>query len=136
MKSFVIAYSAAVVVFLILDGIWLGIVAKSFYSEHLGDLLRKNFLPVPAMAFYMIYTAGLVFLAVRPGQTDISLLNVALYGAVVGFLSYGTYDMTNLATLRDWPWIVSAVDLVWGTVLSATVATASAFALRAFSGNA
>ena len=133
MKSFAIAYIAAVAAFLIIDGIWLGVVAKSFYAEHLGDLLRKNFLPIPAMAFYLAYTAGLVFLAVRPGQADISLASVAFYGAVVGFLSYGTYDMTNLATLRDWPWIVSVVDLLWGTILSASVATLSALALRNFS---
>lgn len=132
MKSFAIAYIAAVVAFLIIDGIWLGVVAKTFYTEHLGSLLRKDFLPLPATAFYLAYTAGLVFLAVRPGQVDISLASVAFYGAVVGFLSYGTYDMTNLATLRDWPWIVSVVDLMWGTVLSASVATLSAVALRHF----
>ena len=132
MKSFAIAYIGAVVAFLVIDGIWLGVVAKSFYAEHLGDLLRKNFLPIPAAAFYLAYTAGLVFLAVRPGQADISLASVAFYGAVVGFLSYGTYDMTNLSTLRDWPWIVSVVDLLWGTTLSASVATLSALALRYF----
>ncbi|MFK8081628.1 MAG: DUF2177 family protein [Granulosicoccus sp.] len=133
MKSFVIAYGAAVMAFLVLDGLWLGVVAKSFYADHLGDLLRRDFLPVPAIAFYMLYTAGLVFLAVRPGQTDITLGSVAFYGAIVGFLAYGTYDMTNLATLRDWPWIVSVVDLVWGTTLSATVALVAALALRYFS---
>ncbi|MFK7860748.1 MAG: DUF2177 family protein [Granulosicoccus sp.] len=132
MKSYAIAYSAAVVAFLVLDGIWLGLVAKSFYVDHLGELLRKNFQPAPAIAFYMLYTAGLVFLAVRPGQTDVSLGNVALYGAVVGFLAYGTYDMTNLATLRDWPLIVSLVDLAWGTTLSASVAFVSALVLRLF----
>ncbi len=132
MKSFVIAYGAAVLAFLVIDGIWLGVVAKSFYANHLGDLLRKNFLPLPAIAFYLAYTAGLVFLAVRPGQSDVSLASVALYGALVGFMAYGTYDMTNLATLRDWPWVVSVVDLIWGTVLSATVATVSAMALRHF----
>ena len=132
MKSFAIAYVAAVIAFMIIDGIWLGVVAKGFYAEHLGDLLRKNFLPLPAMAFYLLYTAGLVFLAVRPGQADVKLLSVALYGALVGFLSYGTYDMTNLSTLRDWPWIVSVVDVVWGTLLSASVATISALALRQF----
>lgn len=132
MKSFAIAHLAAVVAFLVIDGIWLGVVAKSFYAEHLGDLLRKNFLPLPALAFYVAYTAGLVFLAVRPGQVDVTLASVAFYGAVVGFLSYGTYDMTNLATLRDWPWLVSVVDLLWGTTLSASVAVVSALALRHF----
>jgi len=133
MKSFAIAYGAAVMAFIVLDAIWLGAVAKNFYADQLGTLLRKNFMPAPAIAFYLLYAAGLVFLAVRPGQAGISLGNVALYGALVGFLAYGTYDMTNLATLRDWPWLVSAVDLVWGTVLSASVATVSALAVRQFS---
>ncbi len=132
MKTYLIAYAAAVVAFLIIDGIWLGLVAKNFYADHLGDLLRKNFLVLPGALFYLAYTAGLVFLAVRPGQPDLSLANVAFYGAVVGFLAYGTYDMTNLATLRDWPVIVSVVDLMWGTVLSASVATASAVCVRYF----
>lgn len=133
MKSFAIAYSAAIVAFLIIDGLWLGVVAKSFYADQLRSLLRNDFLPLPAIAFYMVYTAGLVFLAVRPGQADVTLVSVALYGALVGFLSYGTYDMTNLATLRDWPWLVSVVDIVWGTLLSASVATIAALALRQFS---
>lgn len=132
MKPFLIAYCAAVIAFLIIDGLWLGVVAKSFYADNLGDLLRRRILALPAMAFYLMYTAGLVFLAVRPGQSDVGIASVALYGAIVGFLAYGTYDMTNLATLRDWPWIVSVVDLIWGTVLSASVATLSALALRQF----
>jgi len=133
MKSFAIAYAAAVIAFLVIDGLWLGVVAKSFYADNLGSLLRDKVLVLPALAFYLVYTAGLVFLAVRPGQVDVSLASVALYGAVVGFLAYGTYDMTNLATLRDWPLIVSVVDMIWGTVLSATVACISALALRQFS---
>ena len=132
MKSFFIAYIAAIVAFLVIDGLWLGVVAKSFYAGKLGELLRKDILAVPAMLFYLAYTAGLVFLAVRPGQADISLSSVVFYGALVGFLAYGTYNMTNLATLRDWPLAVSVVDLIWGTVLSASVAAISALALRQF----
>lgn len=129
MKSFFIAYITAVVAFLIIDGLWLGVIAKSFYAEYMKDFLRKDILVAPAAGFYLLYTAGLVFLAVRPGQLDISLFNVAAYGAIVGFLAYGTYDMTNYATLRDWPLIVSAVDLLWGTLLSAAVATLSRMVL-------
>jgi len=132
MKSFFIAYIAAIIAFLVIDGLWLGVVAKTFYTGKLGDLLRKDILPIPAMLFYLAYTAGLVFLAVRPSQPDISLISVVLYGALVGFLAYGTYNMTNLATLRDWPLAVSMVDLIWGTVLSASVAAISALALRQF----
>lgn len=132
MKHFLIAHLAAIGAFLIIDGIWLGVVAKGFYANHLGDMLRENFLVAPGAAFYVCYTAGLVFLAVRPLQPELSLVNVALYGAIIGFLSYGTYDMTNLSTLRNWPAIVSVVDLIWGTVLSAVVATVSAVCVRYF----
>ena len=100
MKPYLVAYCSAVVAFLIIDGLWLGVIAKNFYASQLGDLLRKNFLILPAAWFYLAYTAGLVFLAVRPMQAELALTNVALYGAIVGFLAYGTYDMTNLATLR------------------------------------
>jgi len=123
---------AAVTAFLVIDGIWLGIVARGFYANQMADLLRKNILAAPALAFYLMYTAGLVFLAVRPGQADVTLASVAFYGAVVGFLAYGTYNMTNLATITNWPWLVSAVDLIWGIVLSSTVATLSSLALRKF----
>ncbi|MFT4728559.1 MAG: putative membrane protein [Granulosicoccus sp.] len=133
MKNFLIAYGAAIVAFLVIDGIWLGLVAKDFYADNLGDLLRKDFLLLPGVIFYLMFTAGLVFLAVRPGQPDISLLNVALHGAVVGLLAYGTYDLTNLSTLRGWSPLLSIVDMVWGTVLSASVALSSAVCVRYFS---
>lgn len=132
MKIYLIAYFAAVVAFIIIDGLWLGIVARNLYASHMGDLLRKDFLVGPAAAFYLVYAAGLVFLAVRPMQPELSLLNVAAYGAIIGFLAYGTYDMTNLSTLRDWPVLISVVDLIWGTVLSASVATLSAVSVRYF----
>ncbi len=132
MKIYLIAYLAAVVAFIIIDGLWLGIVARNLYASQMGDLLRKEFLVGPAAAFYLVYAAGLVFLAVRPMQPELSLMNVAAYGAIVGFLAYGTYDMTNLSTVRDWPVLISVVDLVWGTVLSASVATISAISVRYF----
>lgn len=132
MKIYLIAYGSAVLAFLIIDGLWLGVMAKTFYTSQLGDLLRKNFLILPAGLFYLAYTAGLVFLAVRPTMTQLPITNVALYGAIVGFLAYGTYDMTNLATLRSWPVLVSVVDIAWGTTLSASVATISALCVRYF----
>ena len=116
--------------FLVLDGLWLGVIAKNFYAEQLSEHLRKDFRIVPAVAFYLVFTAGLVFLAVRPDQPELPLSNIALYGAVVGLLAYGTYDMTNLATLRDWPLKVSLVDWVWGTALSSAVAVCSAVCTR------
>jgi len=132
MKSYLIAYSSAILAFLIIDGLWLGVVAKSFYASQLEGHLRKKFLILPAALFYLAYTAGLVFLAVRPTYPDLPISNVAVYGAIVGFLAYGTYDITNLATLRDWPVVISVVDIVWGIVLSASVATLSAASVRYF----
>ena len=130
MKTYLVAYAAAIGAFLILDGLWLGLIAKNFYAEQLSAHLRKDFQVFPAVAFYLIFTAGLVFLAVRPDQTDLSLMNIAFYGAVVGLLAYGTYDMTNLATLRDWPLKVSLIDWAWGTALSSVVAVCSAVVTR------
>lgn len=132
MKTILIAYLSAVVAFLVLDGLWLGLIARNFYAEQMGELLRKDILVLPAAGFYLAYTAGLVFLAVRPLQPEIALTEVALYGAMVGFLAYGTYDMTNLSTVQGWPAMVSVVDLLWGTVLSASVATLSAITVRYF----
>lgn len=133
MKTYLIAYLAAVLAFLVIDGIWLGLLARNLYASQMGELLRKDIMVAPAAAFYLAYTAGLVFLAVRPMQPDLSLLNIAIYGAIVGFLAYGTYDMTNLSTLKGWPMLISFVDLAWGTLLSASVATVSAVTVRYFS---
>ena len=132
MKTFAVAWLAAVVAFLVLDGLWLGLIARGFYASRLGELLRQPILVTPAAAFYLCYAAGLVFLAVRPAEPALSLGEVALHGAVVGFLAYGTYDMTNLSTLRGWPVSVSVVDLAWGTALSATVSVLAALAARRF----
>ncbi len=132
MKHFFIAYLATLVSFLVIDAVWLGLIAKKFYAQQLGTLMRDDILFVPAGIFYLLYSAGIVLLAVRPEQQPLSLLNVAFYGAVVGFIAYGTYDVTNLATLKDWPVTMSVVDLVWGTCISSLVAVAGALALQKF----
>jgi len=132
MKPFVIAYFSCLITFVVIDAVWLGLVAKQFYSNQLGGLMREDILFVPAGIFYLLYTAGIVLLAVRPEQPNLSLLNVAFYGAVVGFIAYGTYDVTNLATIKNWPPLMSVVDLVWGTTISSLVAVAGAIAVRKY----
>lgn len=132
MKPFAIAYIASLFTFLFIDAVWLGFIAKKFYASQLGPLMREDILFVPAGLFYLLYTAGLVMLAVRPEQTHLSLTNVGFYGAVVGFIAYGTYDVTNLATIKNWPPLMSLVDLVWGIAISSTVAVAGAMAARKF----
>jgi len=134
MKLFAIAYCSTLISFVVIDAIWLGLVAKKFYATQLGPLMREDILFLPAGIFYLLYSAGIVLLAVRPEQSNLSLLNVAFYGAVVGFIAYGTYDVTNLATIKNWPALMSVVDLVWGTAVSSLVAVAGAIAVRKFIG--
>ncbi len=122
------AYLGAFVAFLILDGTWLGVIAKGFYADQLGDRLRRNPNMLVAGVFYLVYVAGIVFLAVEPGLAARAWKTAALHGAVLGFVAYGTYDMTNYATLEGWPVKVVVVDLVWGTLLTAIAATAGFWA--------
>jgi len=136
MKLFAIAYFSTLIAFVFIDAIWLGLVAKKFYATQLGPLMRDDILFLPAGIFYLLYSAGIVLLAVRPEQSNLSLLNVAFYGAVVGFIAYGTYDVTNLATIKNWPALMSLVDLVWGTAISSFVAVAGAIAVRKSLGQA
>lgn len=130
MKTYVIAYVATLLAFLLIDGIWLGLVAKNFYAAQLGDMMRKPVLIAPAAVFYLIYAAGIVVLVLRPNMPELSLGAVAVTGALLGFLAYGTYDITNMATLKNWPMLMSVVDLLWGTILTSVVSVIGAFTVR------
>jgi uncharacterized membrane protein len=120
--QYVAAYFATAVIFLFIDFIWLAYVAKNFYFSRLGDLL----LPKPNLAvaggFYAIYVVGIVIFAVAPALQSGSWKTAIVYGALFGFFAYATYDMTNLATLKNWSVTVTIVDIVWGTVLTGTSA--------------
>jgi uncharacterized membrane protein len=127
---FLLVYALTLPIFLALDLVWLGLVARSFYQQHLGHLLSPQVNWVAAITFYLLFIAGVVFFAVAPALEARSALRAAAYGALFGLLTYATYDLTNQATLRDWPVIVTLVDLAWGTVLSASVAFFSYEATR------
>lgn len=122
--TYVLAYVGTVVAFLGLDFLWLGTVATGFYRSRIGSLLldQPNF--VAAGAFYLFYVAGIVYFAVQPALVSGNWTTAAIAGAILGFIAYGTYDMTNLATLKNWSPIVSAVDMAWGTVLTSFSAVA------------
>lgn len=126
LKQFLVAFTT----FLVIDGFWLAVVAKDFYAKHLGFLLAKtpNFLA--AGVFYVIYIATLVILILAPALQKGSLQTAVLTGALFGFCAYATYDLTNLATLKDWPLLVTVVDLVWGTVLTGSVSGISYWILQ------
>lgn len=113
------AYLGALATFLVIDAIWLGFIAKSFYAEQLGALMRDSPNMAAAAAFYAIYVGGVVLFAVRPAlATESHWLALGL-GAALGFMAYGTYDVTNYATLKGWPIAVVVIDILWGTALTA-----------------
>jgi uncharacterized membrane protein len=118
-------YLITVPIFFVVDLIWLGFLARDFYQRRLGYLMRPQVNWSAAILFYLIFIVGIVFFAVKPALEAQSPLRALVYGALFGFFTYATYDLTNLATVRDWPVIVTVVDLIWGTVLCGAVAWGS-----------
>jgi uncharacterized membrane protein len=120
------------VIFLVIDLVWLGVVAPGFFKAQLGPLMREKIDFVPAVAFYVIYIAALVWLAILPAFELDDWGRAALNGAVLGLAAYATYDLTNLAVLKNWPLTMTLVDLAWGTALSALTAGLTIVLLKAF----
>jgi uncharacterized membrane protein len=118
-------YALTVPVFFIIDLIWLGVVAKGFYQKNLKYILSPNVNWTAAIIFYLMYIAGILIFAVLPGVAKDSVRHAALWGALFGFFTYATYDLTNLALLKDWPLNIVVVDILWGMVLCTVVATLS-----------
>jgi uncharacterized membrane protein len=130
--TYVIAYVSTAFVFFALDYAWLTRVAIGFYRQNIGDLLLATPNFAAAGVFYLFYVVGIVYFAVMPAVTANSVLTALLNGAILGLLAYGTYDMTNLATLKGWSLSVSLVDMAWGAVLTATAAVAGYYAVSRF----
>lgn len=118
-------YLLTIPIFFVIDLIWLGVVAKNFYQNSLSHLLSPTVNWPAAVLFYLVYIAGILLFAVKPGLDAQSFAKAAIWGALFGFFTYATYDLTNLATLRDWPLKVVVVDIAWGTLLCLSVASAS-----------
>jgi uncharacterized membrane protein len=118
-------YLLTIPVFFIIDMIWLGVVAKNFYRRILSTFLSEKVNWPAAIIFYLLFIIGILIFAVLPGLARNALGYALLYGALFGFFTYATYDLTNLATLKDWPMIIVVVDIIWGAILSASVATVS-----------
>lgn len=118
-------YVSTLVVFLVLDFAWLGIVARGFYRDRLSPLMRSDVLWPAAGAFYLLFVAALIVFVVVPSLERESLARAATFGAFFGLVTYATYDLTNLAVMRDFPGVVAFVDMAWGTILGSGVATVS-----------
>ncbi len=118
-------YFISLFVFLGIDSIWLLFIAKKFYADQLGYLMAKTPNLIAALIFYLLFIVGVVFLVLAPALKNNSLSQAILMGALFGLCSYATYDLTNLATIKDWPIIITIIDMIWGTTLSAIVAGVS-----------
>ena len=129
MKKALIAYVATLVTFLLLDGIWLGLLMAPTYRELLGSLMLEKPLLLPAAVFYCLYVIGCVVFVVLPA---LSWQRAAKLGALLGLVAYGTYDLTNWATLRDWSVQVSLMDWAWGTVATAVACTVGYLVAKRF----
>ncbi len=121
MISWIKIYLIALSIFLIIDFLWLGLVAKNFYSRHLGEKMKEKVNPVPAIAFYLLFVAGLVFFVTMPAIESIRWQKAVFPAIFFGLVSYATYDLTNFATLKEWPFKVVVIDLIWGSLLTGVV---------------
>jgi len=127
LKRIVIAYLATLIALVAIDFVWLSFMAEKLYRPAMGDILLSEFKLAPAVLFYLLYAAGTVFLAMRPGIAANSLVTTLAHGATLGFTAYATYDLTNQATLKNWSLTLTIADIMWGTCLTAA---AAGFALQ------
>src|SRR6056297_1656100 len=126
----IISYILTAIVFFVIDMIWLGVVAKNMYRNYLGNFLSDQVNWAAAIIFYLLYIIGIQILAVYPAVAKNSALTSLLLGAVFGFMAYATYDLTNLATLKNWPLTITIIDIIWGTCLTAVVSLAGYYVVE------
>ena len=118
---FIKLFLIALPVFFVIDIVWLVLIAKKFYQEQIGFLMKPDINWLAAIIFYLLFIAGLVIFVISPAVEKHSWVHALIFGALFGLITYATYDLTNLATLKDWPLLVTVVDLIWGTVLASSI---------------
>jgi uncharacterized membrane protein len=134
MKSHLIAYVITLIVLAGVDFVWLSRMGDALYRPTMGDMALSGFRAVPGVVFYLIYVAGVVYFAVAPALAGAGVATAALNGAIFGLCAYGTYDLTNQATLKNWSTLLSIVDMAWGTALTAVSASIACVAVGAIVG--
>jgi uncharacterized membrane protein len=127
---FIKIYLIALPVFFAIDMAWLGLVAKNFYAKQIGFLMNPTINWIAAILFYLLFTAGLVVFVITPSLKKQSWEHALLFGAFFGFVAYSTYDLTNLATINNWPLLITIIDLIWGSVLAGSISLISFFIAR------
>ena len=131
-RRIALLYLITLAVFFLVDMFWLGVVAKTFYRRHLGVLMAPKVIWPAAILFYLLFVGGLVTFVIWPALVAnmAPISRPLIFGAFFGLIAYATYDLTNLATMKDWPLVVTVVDLVWGTALGGIVSCLSFLAGR------
>lgn len=133
MKTYIIAYIATGLAFLVLDALWLSRMGPSFYKPIMAESALEGFRIAPAAAFYFIYLVGVMIFAITPALNDGRWTTALTYGALFGFFAYATYDLTNQAVMKNWSTMLSVVDIGWGTILTGASATVGFLVANAFS---
>ncbi|NTW96047.1 MAG: DUF2177 family protein [Erysipelotrichaceae bacterium] len=129
MKNLV-QYGVVLVVFFTIDMVWLGVVAKGIYSKYLGYLMSPKVNWGAALLFYLLFILGLLVFVIQPALELKSVSDLLLKAALFGLVTYATYDLTNLATIKDWPVVITLIDLTWGMTLSVVVSGLSYFIIN------
>ena len=129
-SKLIISYILTFAVFFAIDMAWLGFVAKDIYKKYLGNLLAENVNWAAAIIFYLLFVVGIFIFAIMPSVDKNSLQSAIVLGALFGFFTYATYDLTNLATLKDWSSTIVFIDIAWGAVLSGIVSTAGFYIVQ------
>ncbi|PLX20831.1 DUF2177 domain-containing protein [Candidatus Parcubacteria bacterium] len=130
--SFLKMYLITVPIFFAIDLLWLGVIAKGVYQKYIGHLMRETPNWPVAIVFYLLFIVGMIIFVINPAIQKDSWTYALAYGAMFGFFTYMTFDLTNWAVLKDWPWEIVIIDIIWGTSLSAIVSLVSFFAIRNF----
>ncbi len=125
-------YLLSVPVFFLIDMIWLVFVARNFYKEQIGHLMASSVNWAAAIIFYLLFLLGLVYFVIAPGYESGNVNRLILSALFFGLVTYATYDLTNLATLKNWPVLVTIVDMAWGAILAALVSIVVFFVARQF----
>jgi uncharacterized membrane protein len=123
MLTFLKLYGITFIIFFAIDLFWLGVVAKNIYKQQLGELMSPTVNWIAAIIFYLLFIGGLVYFVLMPAVESGSIAKALLNGALFGLITYATYDLTNLATLKGWPIQITIIDLAWGTFLGASTST-------------
>ncbi len=126
----IISYLLTTLVFFAIDMLWLGFIAKNLYRKYLGGFLSDTVNWKAAIIFYLLFIIGIFIFAIMPAFEKNSLGKAVLLGALFGFFTYATYDLTNLATLKNWPLPIVYIDMAWGAILTAAVSTAGYYIVK------